>query len=70
MHDDIRLLEQRVQSAVERLRRLQDERARLRDEVRTLSDRLERESAVTAPLDERAHVIAEIRQALEELRGD
>ena len=78
MDDDIRLLEQRVHSAVDRLKRLHDERNRLREEVHTLSDRLERcsESAVDGPSPaqtwqgERAQILAEVRQTLDELRGD
>ena len=78
MEDDIRLLEQRVRSAVDRLKRLHDERDRLRNEVQTLSERLERsteEPADDGPgsgsswQSEKAEVLAEVRQVLDELRG-
>jgi hypothetical protein len=70
MDDPIRLLEQRVHSAVERLKGLHDERERLRDEVRTLSDRLDRPSPAQSWQVEQERIVAEVRQVLEELRGD
>ena len=81
MSDDIRLLEDRVHRAVDRLSRLHDQRNQLHDEVRTLQSRLNdpdhaeggevaegagRETWRT----EKAGVVAAVREAIKELRGD
>jgi hypothetical protein len=77
MEDDVRLLEQRVRSAVDRLKRVHDERDRLREEVQTLGERLERSVEGRVEDDpgsgrswqsERAEVLAAVREALDELR--
>ena len=78
MKDHIRLLEDRVVRAVDRLKQLTEERDRLQDEVRELRDHVEAErlrKVADGRPDEtwqaqRAHVVAEIREALVELRGD
>lgn len=74
MTDNIRLLEERVSQAVNRLRLLSAERQALETELRALQDRLEstdggsdaRKAAEWIALRERA--VGLIRQTLEEIR--
>jgi hypothetical protein len=81
MSDDIRLLEDRVHRAVDRLGRLHDQRNQLHDEVRTLQSRLDNAEQVKVRDDvegtdrqawraEKADVVAAVREAIKELRGD
>jgi len=78
MAHDIRLLEDLVNRAIDRLKRLAVERDELQDEVDTLRRELESLNRVRASAGEagssweaeRTHVTAELRQALEELRGN
>ncbi len=77
MRKNIRLLEDRVQRAAQRLRQLSDERGQLHDEVRTLRSRLEvlETRAAAAPAKRvpgglpEGEVVSALRQALAELRG-
>ena len=74
MTDDIRQLEDRVHRAVDRLKRLHDERDQLQQEIRTLSDRIEGrgdDGAGGQPWKAaRAEVVAAVRETIAELRGD
>jgi FtsZ-binding cell division protein ZapB len=78
MAHDIRLLEELVNKAVDRLKRLAVERDELQHEVDSLRrelDTLNRARASTAEDGsdweaERSHVTAELRDALGELRGN
>ena len=74
MTDDIKLLEDRVHRAVDRLKRLHDERDQLQEEIRTLSDRLEGprdDDAGSQPWKAaRAEIAATVRETIAELRGD
>ena len=79
MSNNIKLLEDRVTRAVERLKVVSSERAQLQDELRALGEQLETlesERAATAnaldttPVVDRERVVATIREALSELRVD
>ncbi len=81
MNDPIRLLEDRVRRAAARLKQLAGERSELEAEIRTLQrriDELERAAAREQAsedgdspwLAERARVIAELKEAAAELRGE
>jgi len=79
MSDAIRLLEDRVQRAVARLRELSSERRRLESELSGLRERLERlEAGGPGPEDagddprrwplERVDVVATLRETIEQLQ--
>ena len=85
MKDNTKLLEERVASAVERLKQLSEERNRLETEVRTLQTRLEsaeREQSARADaspasdgafdgwLEQRAMIMETLRETIGELRSD
>jgi cell division septum initiation protein DivIVA len=78
MATDIRLLEDLVNKAVDRLKRLSEERHELQQEVDALRQQLDalekaRESAGGGSAGweaQRAHVTAELRETLDELRGE
>ena len=81
MPDDILALEDRVHRAVDRLRRLHEQRTQLHEEVRTLQLRLndsdkasegagEETAGRQAWRTEKAEVVATVREAIDELRGD
>lgn len=80
MTDDIKLLEELVVEAVDRLRKLSRERDGLREEVGELRERLDtqkREASSGRSEDEQAGVVARraqaveaLRDALSELRGE
>jgi len=78
MANDIRLLEDLVNKAVDRLKRLSLERNKLQQEVDTLRQELEalKRARASAGADaseweaQRIHVISELRDTLDELRGD
>jgi len=76
---NIRLLEQRVKQAVERLQEVSTERERLEEELRTLRTELEsRENEASAGpgpreaewLDRRGEAVSLIRETLTELRPE
>lgn len=75
MSSDIRLLEQLVDRAVDRLKKLTEERDRLRDEVGDLRRRLEETeggrngSSEQAWRVQREQIVSELKEALSELRG-
>ena len=77
MRKNIRLLEDRVSQAAERLQRLSEERRTLVEETRSLRDRLEAleqrppaaSSSDTDGQAERAEIIDVLRQVVTELRG-
>ncbi len=77
MVDNIRLLEERVLEAVDRLERLTAERDELREEIDALRERLDAQkreasrggrSADSGQVD-RGRALSVVRQALSELRG-
>ncbi len=78
MADDMRLLEERVSRAVDRLKRLHEERDQLRQELRTLEQQLEASTASALLVDrvgdswktERIAVVAAIRETLDELQAE
>lgn len=74
MKRNIKILEERVSRAADRLRELADERTRLEDEVRTLRERISALEGQPAEGEawqgERDQVIASIHQTLDELRVD
>ena len=85
MKDNTKLLEERVASAVERLKQLSEDRNRLETEVRTLQTRLasaEREQSARADaspaadgafdgwLEQRAMIMETLRETIGELRSD
>jgi len=79
MKDDIKLLEELIVEAVDRLRSLTGERDSLREQVGDLNDRLDalkRKAAEGDPEAERAwkarqaESLTVLRQALSELRGE
>lgn len=78
MATDIRLLEDLVNKAVDRLKRLSEERSVLQQEVDALRQQLDtlQKKRETARADtegwegQRAHVTAALRETLDELRGD
>ena len=79
MSNNIKLLEDRVKRAVERLKVLSVERTQLQQELRTLGEQLEAlesERAAspgdvdTTPVVDRERVVVAIREALSELRVD
>ena len=78
MANDIRLLEDLVNKAVDRLKRLSLERNKLQQEVDSLRQELEalNRARATAGADasdweaQRINVVSELRTTLEELRGD
>jgi hypothetical protein len=74
---NIRLLEKRVQQAVERLRQLTEERGRLDEEIRDLRRQLDEALETGATAGEaqawerqRAEVAAVVRETLSELAAD
>ena len=85
MKDNTKLLEERVVSAVERLKKLSAERDRLETEVRTLQTRLDRaereqsarhgasaatEGAPEGWLEQRAAIMGTLQEAIADLRSD
>ncbi len=72
MQDNIRLLEDRVAQAAERLTRLSDERAELRGEIETLRKRLDDSNQAGSPdqigLAERSELAERLREAMDLLR--
>ena len=79
MTDNIKLLEELVVEAVDRLRSLSRERDELRQQVETLQERLDaqKRQASTRNADEngamkarQAQAVDALRQALSELRGE
>jgi len=76
MADNIRLLEDLVAKAVDRLQRLSLERERLREEVELLRSRLETLERQATDHDSeewrsrRSQALTRIRQTLSEIRGD
>lgn len=78
MATDIRLLEDLVKKAVDRLKHLSEERQELLQEVDTLRQQLDALEKVRETPDgdsagwaaERAHVAAALRETLDELRSD
>lgn len=78
MANDIRLLEDLVNKAVDRLKRLSVERHELQQEVDALRQQLDalEKTRATARGDstgweaQRAHVTTALRETLDELRGD
>ena len=78
MATDIRLLEDLVTKAVDRLKRLSEERHELQQEVEALRQQLDAlEDTRAKPREDstgweaqRAHVTAALRETLNELRGD
>ena len=69
MSDTIRLLETRVGAAVDRIRRLRQERDGLTREVETLRQQVDagHESVPGADRDERDRVVRELRETLADL---
>ena len=78
MRENIRLLEDRVSKTVDRLERLKAERDGLTEQVRALQERLElleirnseRPEADRDPKQERAEIVASLRQTVGLLRHD
>lgn len=75
---NLRLLEKRVQQAVERLKRLSEERRRLEDELQELRGQLEQMQQAIPTTDDgqqewagqRAQIATLVRQTLSELTAD
>jgi hypothetical protein len=85
MNDNTKLLEERVASAVERLKELSSERDRLESEVRTLQTRLDRaeneqsgrkdgspaiEDSSPGWLEQRAVIVDALKETIADLRTD
>jgi len=85
MKDNTRLLEERVESAVKRLKQLSEERKRLESEVRMIQTRLDRaeqerlaregaspaaEEASDGWPGQRAVIVATLKETISELRSD
>ena len=85
MKDNTKLLEEKVESAVQRLKELSEERKRLESEVRTVQTRLDRaererlaredaspaaEEASAGWPEQKATIVATLKETIADLRSD